>query len=166
MSARAVAAESSASNTPGSGRPLWRTGLAGILQLVSFFTTLWAVQWVWPEGQLNHQVFVGLIAEAALVGLKSLLFVGRRGDMVAGWVGFVIDAILNTGGLLPRADRLLTFGPIAAVLSLFGLNVADLPQAITITADGKPLEVTIGGLLVALLSGALLSMLPHRLWKV
>jgi hypothetical protein len=110
-------------------------------------------------------VFVGLIVEAALVGLKSLLFIGRRGDGVAGWAGFTIDAVLNTGGLLPRADRLLTFGPIAAVLSLFGLNVAELPKAVTAMADGKPLEVTIGGLLVAILGGVLLSILPHRLWR-
>jgi lipid-A-disaccharide synthase-like uncharacterized protein len=162
MTARTLDA---APSTSSSVRPLWRTILAGVLQGASFFTTLWAVQWIWPEGQLSHQVFVGFIAEAALVGLKSLLFVGRRGDGVAGWIGFVIDAILNTDGLLPRADRLLTFGPIAAVLSLFGLNVSGLPMAVTITADGKPLEVTIGGLLVALLGGALLSILPHRLWR-
>lgn len=126
-----------------------KVGAAGA-QFLSWLTTFWAVQWVWPEGQLLWQVVVAAALEALLVVMKTQLFNGGRPEV--GWVGLAIDAIINTGGLLPRAGRVLTFPPIAAILSMVGLNMRDANT------------ITIGGFILALAGGILLSALPHRLW--
>lgn len=135
---------------PSATRINWSKFGAVGAQFLSWLTTFWAVQWVWPEGQLIWQIGVAVALEGLLVVMKTQLFNGGRPEV--GWIGLVIDAIINTGGLLPRAGRVLTFPPIATLLSMLSLNMGDTNT------------VTIGGFLLALAGGILLSALPHRLW--
>lgn len=127
--------------------------IAVIAQLASFMTTLWAVQWIWSDGPLVYQVAAAAVVEFMLVGMKSALWGKRSSDQAIGWSGFVIDTVTNLGGILPRAARLITWPPIAAVLGALGVNAAD------------PATQALGGFLVALAGGILLAILPHRLWR-
>lgn len=130
---------------------LWRKGLATLLQVASWFTTLWAVQWLWADGAFSGQVTGALLAEFAFIVMKTQLFSG--GSKVVGWAGIALDGLVNMGGILPRAGKLLTFPPIAAVLGFMGVDAGA-------TATQK-----IGTFLIALIGGILLSVLPHRLWE-
>jgi hypothetical protein len=128
----------------------WNKAGAVAAQIISWLTTLWAVQWVWPEGAFVWQGAVAVALEALLVVMKVQLFNGGRPEV--GWVGLGIDSVINTGGLLPRTGRVITFPPIAALLTFAGLNPND------------PMTILVGGFLLALAGGILLSALPHRLW--
>jgi hypothetical protein len=126
-----------------------------IAQFVSWLTTYWCVLWIMqptPEMQ-PIAVLVSLLAELLLVLMKRCLFNTDRNDDAIGWSGLIIDAIINAGGILPRAGRLLTFPPIAAILAFFGVSAAD------------PTVNSIGAFVVAAIAGGLLSVLPHRLWR-
>lgn len=132
--------------------PPIRRVIAAVAQGASYLTTLWAVQWVWDDGQLAHQIIAALVLELLLVGMKSALW-SRNGDETIGWAGFAIDAIINAGGILPRAAKLLTWPPIASLLAVASINAAE------------PTVQTIGGFIIAAGIGILLSILPHRLWR-
>lgn len=129
---------------------------AVITSIISWVTTYWCVLWIMqpaPDTSRAVPLAVSVVAELVLVLMKRCLFNADRSDDGIGWAGFVIDAIINAGGILPRAGRLLTFPPIAAILVAVGVNTAD--EAVN----------NIGAFIVAIIAGALLSVLPHRLWK-
>lgn len=129
---------------------------AVITSIISWLTTYWCVLWIMqPADDASKALPLGvsIVAELVLVLMKRCLFNADRGDDSIGWAGFVIDAIINAGGILPRAGRLLTFPPIAAMLGAVGLDIAD------------PRTNSIGAFAVAIIAGSLLSVLPHRLWK-
>lgn len=128
----------------------WRRVLAGAAQLASWATTFWFVQFVWPEGAAPYQALIAIAVEALFVVMKERLF--RGDDPTIGWVGFVLDAVVNAGGILPKSCRVLAFPPIAALLTAFGLTGACQVYSVPSVA-------------FALLCGALLSVLPHRLWR-
>ncbi len=129
---------------------------AVITSIISWLTTYWCVLWIMQPAADDGQALpfaVSVVAEIVLVLMKRCLFNADRGDDTIGWAGFVIDAIINAGGILPRAGRLLTFPPIAAMLTATGLDISD------------PGTNSIGAFIVAIIAGSLLSVLPHRLWK-
>jgi hypothetical protein len=128
----------------------WRKLFAVIAQIASWFTTLWFVQWLWPEGALVHQALLAVLAEGALVVAKERLFTGD--DPILGWAGFIVDGIVNAGGILPKACRVLSFPPIAALVAAMG-------------GGGACATFGLGSVLFAIAAGALLSVLPHRLWR-
>lgn len=134
-------------------RPATRKVLAAVAQAASFMTTLWAVQWVWDDGSLPAQFIAAVVVEAVLVAMKSALFDKGGGNDGIGWAGFVIDALTNLGGILPRAGKVLTWPPIATLLGLLGLSAADTTVQ------------SVGGLIIAGAAAILLSVLPHRLWR-
>jgi hypothetical protein len=89
---------------------------------------------------------LALAVEAALYGLKEAWFGKSR---AAGAVGFTIDGIINTGGALTFAGRILTFSPIALMLGFIGLSVTD------------PTVSLFGTVLISAALGFGLSILPH-----
>lgn len=133
--------------------------MAAAAQLLSLLTTLWFVEWVWPTGQWPARLVVALVAEGILFALKSSLF---RGDDNPGmsWTGFIIDSILNMGGVLPVTSRMITFPPIAAVLG--ATQVLPLASGTMATMSGN--AVSYGGFILAIIGGILLSVAPHYLW--
>lgn len=149
----------------------WRRVVAAIVQAASYITSFWFVQWVWPEGPLVAQIPIALAVEILLVVLKERLF--RGDDPALGWIGLAIDAVINTGGLLPRVCRLLTFPPIAALIA--AANQASAAQrASEGTAQAAQTALVVAtactpfdglSILVGLIGGILLSVLPHRLWR-
>lgn len=128
---------------------------AVITSIISWLTTYWCVLWIMqPAADAGKAVpiAVSIVAEVVLVLMKRCLFTADR-DHGIGWAGLIIDALINAGGILPRAGRLLTFPPIAAMLGAIGVNAAD-----PATNNG-------GAFIIALAIGSLLSVLPHRLWR-
>lgn len=126
-----------------------------ITAAVSWLTTYWCVLWVMqPTPETGYAVTIGVsvVAELILTLMKRCLFNTDKSDDGIGWAGLIVDAVINAGGILPRAGRLLTFPPIAAMLLAIGVNAADTRVN------------TIGAFIIALVAGALLSVLPHRLW--
>lgn len=137
----------------------------------SYLTTLWAVQWVWPSGDLVLQSLVAYLLEFLLFTMKGALWNTKAGDDGVGYAGVGIDTLINAGGILPRAAAVLSFPPVAVVLALFGallgaqrLMFFGLPLT-TLTAGGETFAVTLSGLLVAIGGGILLSAAPHRIWR-
>lgn len=127
-----------------------------IASIVSWITTYWCVLWIMepaPEAGYGMAIGVSIVAEIILTLMKRCLFNKDKSDDGIGWAGLIVDAIINAGGILPRAGKLLTFPPIAAILTVVGFDTAN------------PKAISIGAFVVALLAGALLSVLPHRLWK-
>lgn len=129
---------------------------------LSYVTTLWFVQWVAPDLALTAQGIAAYFTELLLFAMKSALWNSTVDDDGVGWAGVIIDAVLNAGGILPRADTFLTFPPLAAALSVAGVRVADLAPVATLP-DGT--GVSAAGLIAALLGGILLSAAPHRMWR-
>lgn len=125
-----------------------------ITACVSWVTTYWCVLWIMePQDGYGMVIGVSIVVEIILTLMKRCLFNDDRSDDSIGWAGLIVDAIINAGGILPRAGELLTFPPIAAILTVAGVNAAD------------PKVNSIGAFIVAIAAGALLSVLPHRLWK-
>jgi len=125
-----------------------------ITAAISWMTTYWCVLWIMePKDGYALAIGVSIVAEIVLTLMKRCLFNADRSDDGIGWAGLVVDAIINAGGILPRAGRLLTFPPIAAILTVVGVdtNIPSINSA--------------GAFIIAILAGALLSVLPHRLWK-
>jgi hypothetical protein len=123
---------------------------------ISWVTTYWCVLWIMeptPETGYTTAIAVSIVAEIILTMMKRCLFNDDRSDDSIGWAGLIVDAVINAGGILPRAGKLLTFPPIAAILTVVGVNATD------------PKVNSIGAFIVAIAAGALLSVLPHRLWK-
>ncbi len=128
---------------------------AVVAQIISWLTTFWCVEWIMepkPDGY-PVVILVSVLAEFFLVMMKRCLFNTNHHDDAIGWFGLVIDAVINAGGILPKAGRLLTFPPVAAILFVFGVNAADKGAN------------AIGAFILAIIGGALLSVLPHRLWR-
>lgn len=148
-------------------------GAAVIAHGLSFATTLWFIQWVWPGGDIRAQGCVAYVLEFFLFGLKSVLLNGEVSDDGIGWVGVGADAVINAGGILLRAGDILTFPPFAVVLALVGMLINGLlglltlpplpPDWVITTIQDVP--ITLGGLLFAIASGILLSAAPHRIWQ-
>lgn len=137
-------------------------GAAIIAHGLSYMTTLWFVQWVWPAGDLVGQSAVACTLEALLFGMKSALWNGAEGDDGVGFAGVAIDGLINAGGLLPQAGAILTFPPIAIVLSLVKIRTDQLTTIATLPGGH---ELSAAGLVTAVLGGILLSAAPHRLWR-
>jgi hypothetical protein len=138
--------------------PTFSPGKVGaiITACISWLTTYWCVLWVMeptPESGYTMAIAVAIVAELVLTLMKRCLFNADRSDDTIGWAGLIVDAVINAGGILPRAGKLLTFPPIAAILTVVGVNAAD------------PRVNSIGAFVLAIAAGALLSVLPHRLWK-
>lgn len=133
----------------------WYKFGAVLAQAASLMTTYWCVEWIMEPKPAQRTLALGIAigVEVLLVLMKRCLFDGSHRNDGVGWFGLVLDTIINAGGILPKAGRLLTFPPIAAILFLAGVNAA------------HPTVNAIGSFLVALLFGALLSVLPHRLWR-
>lgn len=127
-----------------------------ITAVISWLTTYWCVQWIMeptPETGYTLAIGVSIVVEIVLTLMKRCLFNADRSDDGIGWAGLIVDAIINAGGILPRAGRLLTFPPIAAILTVAGIDASN------------PQVNAIGAFIVAVAAGALLSVLPHRLWR-
>lgn len=128
---------------------------AVIAQFFSWLTTYWCVVWIaQPQAaDLPLTVLISIVLEVLLITIKSLLFDASSANDVFGWAGFVVDAFINAGGIIPGAGRFLLWPPIAAILTICGITIQH--------------ERTnqIGALIIALIGGALLSMAPHRLWR-
>ena len=123
---------------------------------ISWMTTYWCVLWIMqptPETGYTVAIIVSIVAEIILTLMKGCLFNNDTSDDGIGWAGLVVDAVINAGGILPRAGRLLTFPPIAAILTIVGID------------PNVPAINSAGAFIIAILAGALLSVLPHRLWK-
>lgn len=129
---------------------------AAIAAGISWITTYWCVLWIMepkPEDGYALAIGVSIAVEIILTLMKRCLFNKDKSDDGIGWAGLIVDAVINAGGILPRAGRLLTFPPIAAILTVAGINTVD------------PKVNSIGAFILAIIAGALLSVLPHRLWK-
>ena len=138
--------------------PSFNPGKVGALitAAISWLTTYWCVLWIMeptPETGYTVAIAVSIIAEIVLTLMKRCLFNTDRSDDGIGWAGLIIDAVINAGGILPRAGKFLTFPPIAAILALVGID------------PSVPAVNSAGAFIVAIIAGALLSVLPHRLWK-
>jgi hypothetical protein len=126
------------------------------IQIASYVTTYWAVEWIaqpTTDQQRALVAIIALVAEFVLVRMKSALFDADDGNDVVGWVGFGADSIINAGGILPQAPRILTWPPFATLLAGVGVDVADARTQ------------QIGAFIVAVGIGMLISFAPHRLWQ-
>lgn len=127
-----------------------------ITAVISWITTYWCVLWIMepkPETGYTMAIVVSIVVEIVLTLMKRCLFNADRSDDGIGWAGLIVDTVINAGGILPRAGKLLTFPPIAAILTVVGVDAT------------HPQVNNIGAFIVAIAVGALLSVLPHRLWK-
>lgn len=157
------------------GRPHWwgfnvlHAG-AVIAHGLSYLTTLWFVQWLAPEAQLRTAGVVAGILEMFLFALKRSLRSKRSGAV--GWTGVSADAVINMGGLLPWAPRIVSFPPfvIVAALVTYPLTAAGAsfgwataPFTMLPYGDGA-IPISLMGLIASLLGGILLSAGPAVLW--
>lgn len=85
--------------------------------------------------------------------MKRLLFDKDSRNDGIGWAGLILDSFTNMGGILPKAGRVLTFPPVAALLLLFKVDPA---------AERTQL---VGSIVIAAIAGGLLSIAPIRLWR-
>jgi hypothetical protein len=133
--------------------PLRRIG-AVITQIMSYLTTLSAAAYVMrPETEVGWALTAGaaLAFEIVFIVMKETIFSNPADPM--GWLGFVIDGLVNAGGIFSWAGRLLTFAPIAVMLGLLRVDVSD------------PTTTLIGGAVISVAFGGFLSYAPHRLWR-
>ena len=123
----------------------------GIMSYVATFSCAAIV--IRPNTEILWALTAGtaLAFEIGFIAMKETLFSNIADPL--GWVGFIFDAVINMGGILPWGGKILIFGPFAFILGLLTVNVAD------------PTVVMIGGGLISLVGGALLSYAPHRLWR-
>lgn len=121
-----------------------------VLLLFSYATTFLAARHIMRPGDDPTMLFIvaslALAVEAALYGLKECWF---KKSKAAGAVGFAIDGLVNTGGALTFAGRLLTFGPVALMLGFIGFPVTD------------PTVSLVGSVVISLILGFALSIVPH-----
>lgn len=142
-----------------SGMNLYKIA-AAVAQLLSYLTTLWGVEWVWPDGQPMYRYVVALLIEVSLLAMKKALFDGDGENDAVGWAGFVIDSITNLGGALPRASLVVTFPPFAVVLQAVGLY-----RGATATMAVVQHPISYGGFIIAIIGAILLAVAPHKLWQ-
>ena len=134
---------------------------AALAQLMSYLTTLWAVEWVWTDGQPLQRYAVALIIEAVLTAMKLTLFDGTESNDGIGWAGMLIDVLTNTGGAIVRAGAVVTFPPIAILLSVIGVYAGAVSTLVVVGGHA----ISYGGAVAALAGGILLAVAPHGLWK-
>ena len=119
--------------------------------VASYATTLnFAVYLIRPQDGPGWAgaVAAALAAEALVYAMKEMLWSNGLADPM-GWAGIILDGVVNTGGILPWAPRILTFGPISLSLGLIAVNVAD------------PVTATVGAAAISVILGFVLSILPH-----
>jgi hypothetical protein len=147
-------------------------GGAAITHGLSYMTTLWFVQWLWPDGSLVMQSAIAYCMEWTLFALKKALESTEARNI--GWTGVGVDGVINMGGLLPYAGAILGFPPIAALLALIGWGLGRLGVSLawmgTIfhtleIAGAQPIPLSLAVLLVGLGGGMLLSAAPVQLWR-
>lgn len=97
-------------------------------------------------------ILIALALEVLFIFMKEGLFRNGIGKKVAGAAGLLLDGIINSGGVMPFSARILTFGPIALILGVGGVNLAN------------PLHLLVAGVVFSVIVGFLLSILPHWLW--
>ena len=127
---------------------------AFIAQAMSYATTVSAAMFIiHPKSELDwaFTLLIALAFEIMFAMMKETLFSNLAHP--AGWIGFFADALVNAGGAMPWAPRLLTFGPIALILGVFGVDVSD------------PTTGLVGGAVLSLIFGGVLSIVPHWLWR-
>lgn len=144
---------------------------AVIAHALSYLTTLWFVQWLAPATDLRT-------AGAVAYGLEMLLFAFKRAlksrhGRGVGWAGVSADALINMGGLIPYAGRILSFPPVAVILALIGWIAGGV--GVSLAWAGAPfvvlpygadtIGVSLSVLLMALGGGILLSAGPAILWE-
>jgi hypothetical protein len=125
-----------------------------VAQLLSYATTLSAAIFVIRPGDevaWALTILVSLGFEVLFMAMKEKLF--SKPGHPAGWIGLILDGAVNTGGILPWAGRLLTFGPILLMLGVFRVDVSD------------PATTMTGGVIVSAIFGFVLSIVPHWLWR-
>lgn len=135
--------------------------VAVLASVFSLLTTVWAVEWVWPDGNPLHRWLAAGLVELIFFALKLTLFNGSSADDSLGWIGFILDTITNMGGILPRASAVITFPPFALVFSLFTVYDELTSQAARVNGAA----ITWGGIPVALIGAVILSVAPFYLWK-
>lgn len=128
-----------------------------IAQLFSYAATLSLAYHVMPSrpsDPLTWLATAGLASalEALFIYMKEGLFKAGIEKKFTGGIGLIIDGFINAGGILPFAPRILTFAPIALILGVLGVNLAE------------PLTMLIAGVILSGVFGFLLSILPHWLW--
>lgn len=117
-------------------------------QLGSFATTWLFIHALGVTGLTG--LGIALIAEYLLLQAKGLVLNGdRRGDLL-GWGAIIVDTFLNAGGMWPYILRFDQTPSWAMLVNALGL-------------DGDMRKVP--ALVIALSLGAVLSVLPHRLWR-
>lgn len=127
-----------------------------VAQLLSYLTTAAAVaHFTRPVDYRLWGLTVGIaiLLEAFFFGLKECLFRPGAPNKIAGAIGVFLDGTVNTGGVLVLALGLLTFGPVALILGVLEVDVAD------------PSAMLGASLLISALLGFALSILPHILWR-
>jgi len=144
---------------------LWVKLLALTLGFGSYLTTVWFVEWVWVEGGVLEIYLVAGVLELLFIGLKLFIFDGRRHSDVLGWVAILVDSLINAAGIMPRADRILSFPPITVILGLLGLGGRPPMVVTTVRLGDDTVFVTLGGFILSLTLGVILSWLPVRLWR-
>ncbi len=83
--------------------------------------------------------------------MKKLLFDEEQSNDMVGWAGFIIDSLINAGGLFARTGRLASWPPLAALVGAFGVD------------SSKGIGNTIAAFILALAGGIILSIVPIRL---
>lgn len=126
-----------------------------IAQAFSYATTLAAAAHIMRPTSAPMWAITAAVAlafEALFFGMKETLF-DSSPNLFLGSVGVGLDALVNTGGALTFAGRILTFGPVALMLGLFGFDATD------------PTVSLVGTVVVSAILGITLSIAPHLLWR-
>lgn len=137
------------------------------LQVASYITTLWLTEWILKPTNQTEQIaafIIAAIAEFILVKMKSALFNATARDDVVGWAGFIIDGAINALGVFEKIRSFLAYPPNAAmILSLITEANREKSAAEQLTVTAVTLLIAV---LLAIIVGGLLSVLPHRLWRI
>jgi hypothetical protein len=121
----------------------------------SYVTTYLLCAWVAdPQTDTGRAIVIVLAAILEFLILhkmKKLLFDDKQGNDALGWAGFVIDSIINAGGVFPYMGRLAAWPPLARLVGALGLDIT------------KGAGNTVAAFIIALIVGIILSVLPIRL---
>jgi hypothetical protein len=128
--------------------------IAQLFSLAATFSLVYHARPTPPSSPLDwgSAIALAVALEILFIYMKEGLFRAGIAKKVAGAFGLAFDGAINTGGVLPFASRILTFAPVALILGVFGVNLAD------------PLTLLIAGAILSFVLGFLLSILPHWLW--
>jgi hypothetical protein len=130
---------------------------ASILQLLSYAATLGAAVFFAQPGtdprRWGAAALIAVLFEGLFFGMKEAVFAPGMGNKTIGVIGFLIDGIVNAGGVMAFAIMILTFGPVAAMLGMAEVNLADPNEALFVS------------FLISAFFGFVLSVAPHILWR-